>query len=55
MDVSHEPRELVEGGGALRLNATYYLTKVVIPALSRLFCLVGADLWVRRRTAFSTF
>ena len=49
MDVSHEPRELVEGGGALRLNATYYLTKVVIPALSRLFCLVGADLWVRHR------
>ena len=47
MDVSHEPRELVEGGGALRLNATYYLTKVIIPALSRLFCLVGADLWVR--------
>ena len=49
MDVSHEPRELVEGGGALRLNATYYLTKVVIPALARLFCLVGADLWVRCR------
>ena len=48
MDVSHEPRELVEGGGALRLNATYYLTKVIIPALARLFSLVGADLWVRR-------
>ena len=47
MDVSHEPRELVEGGGALRLNATYYLTKVIIPALARLFTLVGADLWVR--------
>ena len=47
MDVSFEPRALVESGGALRLNATYYLTKVIIPALHRLFSLVGADIWVR--------
>ena len=37
----------MESGGALRLNATYYLSKVIIPALHRLFTLVGADIWVR--------
>ena len=47
MDVSFEPRALVEGGGRLRLNAPYYLTKVIIPALHRLFTLAGADIWVR--------
>ena len=47
MDVSFEPRALVEGGGRLRLNATYYLSKVIIPALARLFSLIGADIWVR--------
>lgn len=53
MDVSFEPRALVEAGGALRLNATYYLNKVIIPALHRLFTLVGADIWVRHTLAKS--
>lgn len=51
MDVSFEPRALVEGGGRLRLNAPYYLTKVIIPALHRLFCLAGADIWVSEPSA----
>ena len=53
MDVSFEPRALVEAGGALRLNATYYLNKVIIPALHRLFTLVGVDIWVRHTLAKS--
>ena len=31
------------GGSELRLNANYYITKQIIPALSRVFQLVGAD------------
>jgi len=39
------PEELLQGQrrGTLRLNATYYITKQIIPALERLFSLLGAD------------
>ena len=36
------PGELVESR-ALRLNATYYITKQLLPALARAFSLLGVD------------
>ncbi|GFR46655.1 hypothetical protein Agub_g8266, partial [Astrephomene gubernaculifera] len=35
VDVVVSPHVLVESGGGLRLNATYYITKQIIPALDR--------------------
>lgn len=43
MDVVVPPRELVEAGGRYRLNAQYYITKQINPAISRVLQLVGAD------------
>jgi DNA polymerase zeta len=39
-----DPSELIEKWGQLRLHGTYYITKQILPALQRLFGLVGADL-----------
>ncbi len=43
MDVVVAPRLLLEAGGRLRLNAAYYITKQINPAISRVLQLVGAD------------
>lgn len=43
MDMVVPPHALVESGGKLRLHATYYITKQIIPALERVLNLVGAD------------
>ena len=37
------PLAVVRSRGALRPNATYYITKQIVPALARLLNLVGAD------------
>ena len=42
-DMVVPPRVLVESGGRLRLHATYYITKQIIPAVERALNLVGAD------------
>lgn len=49
IDMVVPPRALVESGtgGKLRLHALYYITKQIIPALERVFSLVGADVRVR--------
>lgn len=46
IDVVVPPRALVESGGHLRLNALYYITRAIIPALDRVLSLVGADIKV---------
>lgn len=46
LDMAVAPRALVESGGRLRLNALYYITRQVIPALDRVLSLVGADIKV---------
>ncbi len=46
IDVVVPPRALVESGGRLRLNAVYYITRAIIPALDRVLSLVGADIKV---------
>lgn len=46
-DMVVPPAALVEGGGKARLNALYYITKAIIPALDRVLSLVGADCKVR--------
>ncbi|GIL62894.1 hypothetical protein Vafri_17102, partial [Volvox africanus] len=43
VDLVVSPHQLVESGGSLRLNGTYYITKQIIPALERVLSLVGAD------------
>ena len=43
-DLIVSPPELLNPSRGLRLNAQYYLKKQVIPALSRCFHLIGADL-----------
>jgi hypothetical protein len=43
MDVVVAPRALVEAGGRYRLNAQYYITKQINPAIARVLQLVGAD------------
>lgn len=37
MEVLHDP--------ALRLNATYYITKQILPPLARMFQLIGVDIF----------
>ena len=44
VDMVVPPKALIESGGRLRLHAAYYITKQIIPALERVFSLVGADL-----------
>lgn len=44
VDLVVSPHQLLRSGGTLRLNNTYYIGKQVIPALARIFSLVGADL-----------
>lgn len=44
VDLVVTPYQLLRSNGSLRLNNTYYITKQVIPALDRIFSLVGADL-----------
>lgn len=44
IDMVVSPHVLVESGGNLRLHATYYITKQIIPALDRLFSLIGVDI-----------
>ncbi|EFJ43266.1 hypothetical protein VOLCADRAFT_66026, partial [Volvox carteri f. nagariensis] len=44
VDLVVSPHQLVDSGGALRLNGTYYITKQIIPALERVMSLVGADI-----------
>jgi DNA polymerase zeta len=39
-----DPYGLLEVGSPYRLNEIYYITKQIIPALQRVFGLVGADL-----------
>lgn len=40
VDSAVSPWALVEAGGSLRLNGTYYITKQIIPALERVLSLV---------------
>uniref|UniRef100_A0A0E0LPJ1 DNA polymerase zeta catalytic subunit n=1 Tax=Oryza punctata TaxID=4537 RepID=A0A0E0LPJ1_ORYPU len=44
VDMVIDPYGLLEVGSPYRLNALYYITKQIIPALQRVFGLVGADL-----------
>lgn len=44
VDLVVPPRVLVESQGRLRLHGMYYITKALIPALERVFSLIGADL-----------
>jgi DNA polymerase elongation subunit (family B) len=44
VDLVVSPAALLASPNAYRLNTTYYLLKQVIPALDRIFSLVGADL-----------
>ena len=46
VDICVDPIDLVNSHGALRINATYYIQKQLLPALERIFSLLGAD--VRR-------
>lgn len=43
VDMVVPPHALVEAAGKLRLHATYYITKQIVPALERVLNLVGAD------------
>eukprot|EP00898_Chlorokybus_atmophyticus_P008072 jgi/Chlat1/8266/Chrsp78S07693 len=43
IDTVVSPRVLVESNGAMRLHATYYITKQIVPTLMRAFSLLGAD------------
>lgn len=44
VDLVVPPHALVESQGQLRLHGLYYITKQILPALERVFSLVGADL-----------
>lgn len=37
------PQELLSSSNSLRLNASYYITKQLIPPLERAFSLLGVD------------
>lgn len=37
------PQELLSSDSGLRLNASYYITKQLIPPLERVFSLLGVD------------
>jgi len=38
------PYELLADDG-LKINANYYITKAIMPALNRCLCLIGADVY----------
>ena len=42
-DLVVEPEAMVSSPNALRLNMSYYIRKQILPAVSRLLNLVGAD------------
>lgn len=44
VDIVVDPLELMAVGSPYRLNDLYYITKQIIPALQRVFGLIGADL-----------
>ena len=44
VDICVDPVDLVNAGGNLRINATYYIQKQLLPALERIFSLLGADI-----------
>ena len=46
VDICVDPIDLVNSHGNLRINSNYYIQKQLLPALERLFSLLGAD--VRR-------
>ncbi|KAL6779570.1 POLZ1 [Auxenochlorella protothecoides x Auxenochlorella symbiontica] len=43
IDMVVPPSALVEARGRLRLHALYYITKQIVPALDRVFALMGVD------------
>jgi DNA polymerase elongation subunit (family B) len=43
MDLVVAPREIMSASHALHVNATYYISKQIVPALARVFNLLGAD------------
>lgn len=43
IDLVAPPKELIESRGQLRLHASYYILKQIIPSLERILSLVGAD------------
>ncbi len=43
MDMAVTPHALTESGGRLRLHAHYYINKQIVPALERVFSLLGVD------------
>ena len=51
-DLVMTPHEVLLSDGNLRINHTYYITKMILPALKRLFVLVGVDVhqWYRDMT-----
>jgi DNA polymerase family B/C4-type zinc-finger of DNA polymerase delta len=54
-DVVVAPEKLINPALGLRLNCQYYISRQIIPALARLFDLVGADLtaWYRELPRYS--
>ena len=43
-DLVIDPHEVIFSSGDLIINSMYYITKQIIPSLSRLFCLLGVDI-----------
>lgn len=43
VDMAVAPHALIESGGRLRLHAHYYIIKQIVPALERVFSLLGVD------------
>ncbi|BDA47990.1 probable DNA polymerase zeta catalytic subunit [Coccomyxa sp. Obi] len=43
VDMAVTPHALIESGGRLRLHAHYYINKQILPALERVFSLLGVD------------
>jgi DNA polymerase zeta len=43
VDCVVHPQAILAAGGRLQLNGQYYITKQLIPALDRLFSLLGVD------------
>eukprot|EP00850_Spirogloea_muscicola_P013421 SM000091S24579 [mRNA] locus=s91:158707:170125:- [translate_table: standard] len=44
VDMVVDPHVLVNSAGTLRLHGIYYITKQILPAIQRIFGLIGADL-----------
>ena len=43
VDMVHHPKDFLNAEGKYRIHTRYYCEKVIVPALHRLFSLVGAD------------